>query len=124
MVTPLQHKIYEFIRQYKEEHGYAPTLVEITEGIGISPKSISLVSRSIHALAASGRLKISNRGYRNIEVVLDPEGKSLPLLGRIAAGEPIEAFEDKRIICLGDVLGGPGRFALEVKGDSMIEDGI
>lgn len=124
MVTPVQQRIYEYIQQYIAEHQYSPSLQEIACGIGISPNSISLISRSIHALVAAGRLQFHKKGYRNIQVVEEANaGLTLPLAGRIAAGVPIEAIEDKRTVDFGSILHGD-HFVLEVKGDSMIEEGI
>lgn len=123
MVTPTQHKIYEYIQHYVAEHGYSPSLAEIASGIGISPNSISLISRSIHALVGAGKLKFHKQGYRNIQVVED-SGLSLPLMGRIAAGTPIEAIENRQTVDLAALLMAPDRFILEVKGDSMIDEGI
>lgn len=124
MVTPIQHKIYEFIEHYITEQGYSPSLQEIAVGIGISPNSISLVSRSIHALVESGRLKFHKKGYRNIQITGMDDPFSLPVLGRIAAGAPIEAIENKQSIDLGAIFKSQDHFILEVKGDSMIEEGI
>lgn len=124
-MTPLQHKIYGFIRQYTLEQGYAPSLAEIAQGIGISPKSVSLISRNIHALAEAGELKLGAKGYRNIEIVGGGEaGLTLPLMGRIAAGTPIEAIESKQEIDLTGMLQGNDNYMLQVKGDSMIDEGI
>ncbi|VVC75696.1 LexA repressor [Aquicella siphonis] len=123
MTTPLQGRIYDYIRQYISLHGYSPSLQEIARGIGISPKSISLVSRSIHALVAAGRLEFHKQGYRNIQVAGSSEFL-LPLMGRIAAGVPIEAIEERQTLDLGPLVKGEGHFVLEVKGDSMVEEGI
>ncbi|MDR3491991.1 MAG: transcriptional repressor LexA [Gammaproteobacteria bacterium] len=123
MTTPQQQKIYEFIECYIAEHNYSPSLQEIAVGIGISPRSISLISRGIHALAEAGRLTFYKNGYRNIQLI-PPSSLTLPLLGRIAAGVPIEAIADNRAIDVGALLQGEGLFVLEVKGDSMIDEGI
>lgn len=123
MVTPTQHRIYEYICQYIQQNGYSPSLEEVARGIGISPTSISLVSRSIHTLVASGRLRFHKKGYRNIQVV-DKQSFSLPLVGRIAAGAPIEAMEDKQTIDFSALLKSENHFLLEVKGESMVEEGI
>jgi repressor LexA len=123
MTTPLQQKIYEYIRLYIEQQGYSPSLEEVARGIGISPNSISLVSRHIHALVAEGRLKFHKKGYRNIQVV-ENHDFSLPYLGRIAAGTPIEAIENKQSIDFSALLKADNHFVLEVKGDSMVEEGI
>jgi len=124
MVTPAQHKIYEYIRLYLDQHGYSPSLEEIARGIGISPNSISLISRNIHALVAAGQLKFHKKGYRNIQVVEVGNDFSLPLMGRIAAGSPIEAIENKQTIDLSPLLKGENQFVLEVRGNSMVEEGI
>lgn len=124
MTTPVQQKIYQFIQSYTNQHGYSPALIEIARGIGISPKSISLVSRSIHSLVDAGLLRFHKKGYRNIQVVEEEQRGSLPLLGRIAAGTPIEAIENKQTIDLAGLFSGSDHFALKVKGDSMREEGI
>ena len=123
MVTPVQQKIYEYIQGHIGEHGYSPSLSEVAKGIGISPKSISLISRSIHALAAAGRLKLNKKGYRKVQAA---QGGSLtlPLMGRIAAGVPIEAIEDRQSVDLGGLLRERDHFALEVRGESMVDEGI
>lgn len=125
MVTPLQLKVYDHIRQYIDEYGYSPSLTEIAAGIGISRNSISLISRSIHALVEAGRLKFHKKGYRNLQIVDGKDSFSLPLMGRIAAGTPIEAIENRQTIDLRSLLCGDNdQFMLEVKGDSMIDEGI
>src|SRR3989338_1302705 len=101
MVTPVQQKIYQYIQDHIGEHGYSPSLSEVARGLGISPKSISLVSRSIHALVAAGRLKFGKKGYRKVQVAEGGGSLTLPLMGRIAAGAPIEAIEDRQSVDLG-----------------------
>src|SRR5690606_34205702 len=98
MVSPVQQKIYEYIQSHISENGYSPSLTEIARGIGISPKSISLVSRSIHALVDAGRLQFAKKGYRNIQLAESRRDFTLPLMGRIAAGVPIEAIEHRQTI--------------------------
>ena len=124
MVTPLQHKIYDFIQRYLGVHGYSPSLTEIARGIGISPKSISLISRGIHALEEAGWISFHKKGYRNIQIMSDENDYALPLMGRIAAGVPIEAIENRQTVDLSTLLKGKGHFVLEVKGDSMVDEGI
>lgn len=123
MVTPVQSKIYDFICQFIDQNDYSPSLEEVALGIGISPKSISLVSRSIHSLVAAGKLKFHKKGYRNLQVVADTEF-SLPLMGRIAAGTPIEAIQQQQSVDFSALFTGGNHFVLEVSGDSMIEEGI
>ena len=122
MTTPKQHKIYEFIRHYIQENNYSPTLEEIAKGIGISPRSVSLISRSVHALAKAGKISLHEKGYRNIR--LADANISLPLIGRIAAGSPIEAIPEHEKIDMGSLLKSTEHFLLQVTGDSMLEEGI
>jgi repressor LexA len=124
MVTPIQQRIYEYIDDYTNKNGYSPSLTEVARGIGISPNSISLISRSIHALVTAGKLKFYKKGYRNIQVADKREGLCLPLMGRIAAGTPIEAIEDRQTVDFSALLKGDDHFVLEVRGDSMVDEGI
>jgi repressor LexA len=121
-MTPLQHRIHGFIGEYINQHGYSPSLTEIATGIGISPNSISLISRNIHSLVATGELKFHRKGYRNIQ--LKESAPVLPVIGRIAAGTPIEAIDSKQNIDLATLFRHEDHFILEVKGDSMVDEGI
>jgi repressor LexA len=123
MTTPTQYKIYQFVTQFIQERGFAPSLNEIAIGIGISPRSLSLVSRYLKALEQDGLLSMGKTGYRNIQLKSSP-GVNLPLLGRIAAGSPIEAVARNETIDFLELFGKEDLYALEVKGDSMIEEGI
>lgn len=122
-MTPIQYKIYQFIHDFIEKHGYAPLLKEVAIGVGISPKSKSFVSRCVHMLIDKGLLAMDGEGRpRNIK--LAGGGLSLPLVGRIAAGVPIEAIAQTETLDLGALLDAENHFVLEVKGDSMIDEGI
>lgn len=124
-MTPVQKKILNFIQQFIEENDYSPSLTEIASGIGISPNSVSLISRSIHALVEAKQLKFYKTGYRNIQVIKKEQGGlSLPLMGSIAAGAPIEAIQDQQALDLGALLWNKDNFLLRVKGDSMVDEGI
>jgi repressor LexA len=123
MTTPTQYKIYQFVTQFMQDRGFAPSLNEIALGIGISPRSLSLVSRYLRALEQDGLLSISKTGYRKIQLKTPP-GLHLPLVGKIAAGSPIEAVTRNESIDFAELFGKEDLYALEVKGDSMIEEGI
>ncbi len=126
MVTPTQHKIYDFIKKYISEHNYSPSLNEIAEGIGIGGRSKSLVSRYVHALVKAGYLELESGQYRQIRLK-EKNKPNLPLLGCIAAGRPIEALsanEQLNLIDLLETTDRQERYALQVKGDSMIDEGI
>ncbi|MGD8588134.1 MAG: transcriptional repressor LexA [Chromatiales bacterium] len=124
VLTATQHKTLDFIRQYLARQGYAPSLEEIAAGIGIRSKGTA--HRHVQALAEAGRLRLIPGRKRGIELTDAAPGATLklPLLGRIAAGRPIEAIPEQESLNLADYLLGPDRYALQVKGDSMIEAGI
>ncbi|MCU7891513.1 MAG: transcriptional repressor LexA [Candidatus Thiodiazotropha sp. (ex Ustalcina ferruginea)] len=124
MLTATQHKTLVFIRRYLKRQGYAPSLIEIAEGIGITSKGTA--HRHVQALAEAGRIRLITGRKRGIELI-DPQEESklsLPLLGAIAAGQPIEAITGQDRLDLTDYLLGPDRYALQIKGDSMIGIGI
>lgn len=125
MLTAVQHKALIFIRDFLAREGYSPSLAEIGAALGI--RSRGTVHRHVRALAEAGRIELVPGRKRGIRLAT-PEDTgaacSLPLAGRIAAGRPIEAIPDREQLNLADFLLGPGRFALQVVGDSMIEAGI
>ncbi len=124
MLTQLEQRILAFIRRYIAQHGQGPTLAEIGEAMEI--KSKGTVHRYVQALTNKGALEHVERGWRGIRLASDPQlhSTSLPLAGRIAAGHPIEAIPDQDQLDLAELFVGDNRFALEVKGDSMIDIGI
>jgi repressor LexA len=123
MITSTQRKIYDIIKTYINRTGYAPSLREIAAELGIGAKSISLVSRYLAALEEAGYIRLLPHRQRNIELI-DHSATSLPIMGRIAAGKPIEAVQSHEVIDFNELLKDQTLFALEVKGDSMIDEGI
>lgn len=125
-----QRQILDFIKQYIEKYGYSPTLAEIAESIGVS--SLATVHEHLQVLAQKGVIKRFEGAVRGIEV-LDQKissvikGIELPILGFIAAGEPLMAYTDPDAtvnIPSHMVSGRKRSYVLQVKGNSMIEDGI
>jgi repressor LexA len=121
MLTPTQHKTYEYIKQFIAKHGYAPTTGEIAKGIQINSRGV--VYRYLQALVKKRLIQLMPNRRRNIQLIRE-EHKFLPLVGKIAAGSPIEAITHQETINIVDIFLGHKRFALRVKGDSMIEEGI
>jgi repressor LexA len=123
-----QRRIVEFIGEFLDEHGYPPTVRDIGRAVGIS--STSVVDYNLKRLEREGFLKRVRDVSRGIELVGDGERRGrgafteVPVIGRIAAGEPIEAVEerDRDRLLLSPSLAEDGCFALRVKGKSMIED--
>ncbi len=126
MATDRNREVYDFVRAYMARHGYAPKLREIGQALGI--RSRGVVHRHVHALASEGLIAIEPDVARGLR--LKARGRAgtrpftLPLLGRIAAGQPIEAIPDEDEIDLSEFFMNANRFVLKVQGDSMIEDGI
>lgn len=125
-----QKQILDFIKQYIAKYGYSPTLGEIADSIGVS--SLATVHEHLQALISKGLIKKFEGAVRGIEV-LDQKISNLlkeielPVLGFIAAGQPIMTYTDPdaTISVSSHLISGKKRsYVLQVKGDSMIEDGI
>ena len=124
-LTQLESRILNAIRQTYAQQQQAPTLSEIGEAVGL--KSKGTVRRYVLSLIDKGFLRRSaEKTWRN--VTLTPEGEqalfSLPLLGRIAAGRPIEAIPGMEEINLLSLFQGTERYVLQVQGNSMEDAGI
>jgi repressor LexA len=123
MLTDRERAVYDFVRAYTRRHGMAPKLREIAAHLGIASRGV--VHRYLRALEAEGLLAITPDRARGIRLAGKGARRAvLPLLGRIAAGLPIEAIPDETEIDLSEFFMGPNRFVLRVAGESMIEAGI
>ncbi len=124
-LTDRQQKTYDFLCAYIAHHGVSPKLREIADHLGI--QSRGTVHRYLSALVEAGLIAVVTDRARGIEL-LGAEGEfrrfTLPLVGRIAAGLPIEAIPDHDEIDLSEFFIRPNRFVLKVTGESMIEAGI
>jgi repressor LexA len=124
MLTDRQQQVLDFIQRYIATYTVAPKLQEIAEGIGINSRGVA--HRYVQALVDAGYLRSDAGKHRGIELLKPNPYRDeavLPLLGRIAAGKPIEAIPGQDQIDLRDFFGA-SNFAVQVKGDSMIEAGI
>lgn len=121
-LTENQKKVFDFIKKYQERYGFPPTYEVIAKNFGYSGKSS--VQHYIDALIAKGYL--TKERYLSHGLVLHEEGNLIPLLGKVAAGAPLEHRKhNERIEVPLAMLKGPGRhFALQVSGQSMIGEGI
>ena len=123
-LTDNQRTVLEFIQHYIARNGFSPKLQEIAEGIGISSRGVA--HRYVQALVDAGFLAIDkgkHRGIRLLRKNLQQRENTLPLLGKIAAGKPIEAIPGEDEINLNDFF-GQNNFSVRVQGDSMIDAGI
>jgi repressor LexA len=130
-VTAKQRRIFEFIRRYIESNHEAPTIAEI--GRQFQMRSSASVHAVLTALEREGLIKRTPNVSRGIQIVQQKEGSGgggdddneIPLLGTVAAGQPIEAILSHDTISVPKDLQGHGRtFALRVRGESMIDENI
>ncbi len=128
-VTAKQKRIFEFIRRYIESNQEAPTIAEI--GRQFQMRSSASVHAVLTALEREGLIKRIPNISRGIEIVQQKEGggndedNEIPLLGTVAAGQPIEAILSHDTISIPKDMQGHGRtFALRVRGESMIDENI
>src|SRR6266478_4430964 len=126
MLTKRQKELLDFLRAYIAEHGYAPTLDEIGRHFALG--SLATVHKHLTNLERKGRIRRLANHSRALELTEVPAAGAavaVPLLGRVAAGAPIEAVEVPETVTLPEELLGRGEtFALRVRGDSMIGEGI
>src|ERR671916_3028717 len=131
-LTDRQRQTLEFIAETVADRGYPPSVREICEALGLA--SSSTVHSHLQALQRKGYLKIDPTKPRAVEVLFDADtglaaerrpARSVPLLGRIAAGTPVLAAEHVEEIypMPADLVGDGNVFMLEVHGDSMIDAG-
>ncbi len=125
-LTRRQKQIFDYINEFIAANGYSPSLEEIGRHFGLS--SVATVHKHVTNLVRKGLLRRSWNQNRSIEVVNDeqaPRAVDIPLLGRIPAGKPVEAHEERETLAIPSWLVGAGRtYALKVAGDSMIDEQI
>ena len=147
-LTHLESRVLSAIECHIKDQGVAPTIAELAASLRL--KSKGTVHRYVQALIAKGRLQRQGNGWRGLRLVGSSASATgagnvqswpatsplpaseqaevielkIPLLGRIAAGQPIEAIEDDNYLDLSAFFIGPDRYALRVTGDSMIDAGI
>jgi len=132
-LTKRQRQIYDYIADFVSRNGYSPSFEEIGDGMGLS--SLATVHKHISNLEKKGLLKRDYNRSRSIDVI-PPKGSlkksmasmppplELPLLGRIAAGRPIEAVENPETLSLSDFTSSKDVYVLKVMGESMQDEHI
>jgi repressor LexA len=122
-LTARQREVFDFIRSKIFERGYGPTVRETADQFGI--RSPNGVMCHLRALEKKNCIRREPNMSRAIQLVDDgPSDTGMPLAGVIAAGKPVEAIEQGERIDFRDMFGKPDLFALQVRGQSMIEDQI
>ncbi len=130
MLTEKQIRVLRYFRDYRQEHSIAPTLEEAAQALGVSKITIH---EHLNQLAKKGAIHRDRAKARAVAILFDPDETSppkdaiptLPLVGTIAAGQPIDALEHREEIPLTDLVPtGERIYLLRVRGKSMIEDHI
>ncbi len=138
-LTKRQKEFLDFLAGFLDKKGYSPSYEEIAEGLNLA--SLATVHKHIMALEAKHYVKRGFNQSRSLEIApkyyeeqkqhrqgraIAPSSVSLemPLLGRIAAGSPVEAIAGQDSLSFSDFVGDPDTYALQVRGESMIEDHI
>ena len=131
-LTKRQKEVLDFLVGFVNKHGYSPSFEEIGKSLKLT--SLATVHKHITTLERKGFVRRGYNRSRSIEVVqlpkpvreqvMDRHTVELPMLGRIAAGHPLEAIEDRETFSLGQFTRGQNNYVLRVKGNSMIEDHI
>ena len=130
-LTRRQKQVLDHIVHFIDRHGYSPSFEEIGDGLKLT--SLATVHKHLQTLEKKGFIRRGYNRSRSIEVMQLPRpvreqvarhAVDLPLMGRIAAGQPVEAIENPDKISLADFVRGGNCFVLEVKGNSMMDDHI
>jgi repressor LexA len=131
-LTKRQKEVLDFLVTFVNKHGYSPSFEEIARALRLT--SLATVHKHITTLERKGFIRRGYNQSRSIEVtqlpkpvrdqVLERHAMELPLVGRIAAGRPLEAIEEHETFSLGQFARAGGSFVLQVKGNSMVEDHI
>ena len=132
-LTKRQKEFLDFLAGFLEKRGYSPSYEEIAEGLNLA--SLATVHKHILTLESKQYVKRGFNQSRSLEIAPKyyeeqrqhrqmPASMDVPLLGRIAAGAPVEAIAGQDTLSFSDFAGDPNTYALQVRGDSMIEDHI
>ncbi len=136
-LTKRQFQVLQFLDSFAENNGYCPSFEEIAKSLRLS--SLATVHKHIHNLEQKGYISCGYNQSRSIEIlnrkplqgiksktsaISKTSEFEIPLLGRIAAGRPLEAVTNRESLSFGDFVGSKDVYVLRVKGDSMIEDHI
>ena len=132
-LTKRQKEVIEFLADFIEKNRYSPSYEEIADGLSLN--SLATIHKHISSLESKGYLRRAFNQSRSLEIspryAAEVEkrravetGLAVPLLGKIAAGVPVEAIANPEMLHFQDFAGDPGTYALQVRGESMIEDHI
>jgi repressor LexA len=125
-VTPRLRQIYDYLCRYSDKYGYAPTIAEIGKQFNLSsPASVHHILSGLEREGLIRRIPNVSRGIEVVRAEPSEDEFEIPLLGVVAAGQPIEAILSQETLSVPpDMLGSGRLFALRVRGDSMIGEQI
>jgi repressor LexA len=131
-LTKRQKEVLDLLVTFLNKHGYSPSFEEIAKSMKLN--SLATVHKHITTLEKKGYLRRGYNQSRSIEILQLPkqvreqvasrQDIEIPMMGRIAAGRPLEAVEDRETLSLGEFARGGNSFVLQVKGSSMRDDHI
>lgn len=136
-LTRRQRQVLDYVAGFIQKNGYSPSYDEIADGMGLA--SLATVHKHLTSLCNKGYLKRGVNQSRSLDLgqqyysdqKRQRQGRAsaaataeVPLLGRIAAGRPMEAPENPESLSFADFLGSPNVYSLQVQGESMVEDHI
>lgn len=131
-LTPRQKEVLDFIASFVQERSYCPSFDEIAKGLELA--SLATIHKHVSLLESKGYLKRSYNHSRSLELApryfREMQGSQvesayeIPLEGRIAAGVPVETYESRQTLNFTDFTGDRDTYALQVRGESMIDDHI
>lgn len=132
-LTRRQKEVLEFLAEFIEKNRYSPSYEEIAEGLSLN--SLATIHKHISSLESKGYLRRAFNQSRSLEIApryaaevekrrAVETGLAVPLLGKIAAGVPVEAVPNPEMLQFQDFAGDATTYALQVRGESMIEDHI
>jgi repressor LexA len=126
ILTKRQKQILDYLEDFIEKNGYAPSLIEISRHFNLN--SISTIHKHLLHLEEKGLIRRHWNRARAIEVVPSqptPEARDVPLVGLISAGQPIEAVRANELVAVPeDLIGRRDVFVLKVKGESMVDEQV
>src|SRR5215469_16649754 len=133
-LTRRQKEFIDFLDAFIKKHGYSPSYEELADGLKLA--SLATIHKHITALTAKQYLRRGFNQSRSLEITEKYHQEqtqhkgiaapllAIPLLGRIAAGMPVEQFDTQDTLNFSDFAGNPDLYALQVRGESMIDDHI
>lgn len=126
ILTKRQKQILDYLRDFIEKDGYAPSLIEISKHFNLN--SISTIHKHLIHLEEKGLIRRHWNRARAIELVSsqpNPEARDVPLAGLISAGQPIEAVRANELVAVPeDMIGHRDVYVLKVKGESMVDEQV